>query len=133
MITVGWFRRKIPGNTHVVPALVSVPDPFSVQAASLSLATSTYSPMSAGKHSPGGGSRGFVGLRGHGVNAWNGAGPYPLQVFGSAVAPVALPGSQRLGAGAGVAGQPGLPSTGDLSGAFGIFGMLGGPGPGLGG
>lgn len=126
-------QRRIPGNARVTTGVVFDPDPFSIQAASLGMATSTYSPMSAGIHSPGAGDRGFVGVQGDGVNRWAGAGPLPLQQFGGLLAPITVPGSQRLGAGAGPSGQPGLPSTGDLADEFGLYGLLGGPGPGLGG
>lgn len=122
------MRRVIPGNTRRVTVLSTVPDPFSVQAASLGLVTDTYSPASAGVHSPGAGTRGFVGDPGYGVNRWAGAGLSPLQHFAGLIAPIKAPAAQRLGAGAGPSGQPGLPSTGDLTGAFGWT-----IGPGMGG
>lgn len=125
--------RRIPGNARVTTALVYDPDPFSVQAASLGLVTSTYSPASAGVHSPGAGTRGFVGDPGFGVNRSAGAGGAPMQHFRGAIAPIALPDSQRLGLGAGVSGQPGLPSTGDLTGSLGWTYGLPGIGPGMGG
>lgn len=129
---MGLFRRTVPGNGRTVVATVYEPDAFSVQAASLGMITNTYSPASAGIHSPGGGTRGFVGDRGYGVNAWGGAGPLPMQHFGGLTVPVTLPEAQRLGFGAGVAGQPGLPSTGDLADSYGSLGMMGLP-LGLGG
>lgn len=112
-------RRCVPGNARVTTALVFLPDAWSMQAASLGAVTNTYSPAAAGVHSPGAGTRGFVGDRGYGVNRASGAGLEPIQRFAGLAAPVITPKSQRLGAGAGVAGQPGLPSTGDLSGAYG--------------
>lgn len=108
-------RRTIPGNGRTTVAIVFGPDRQSIQAASLGMATNTWSPMSSGRHSPGGSAaKGFVGDRGYGVNRMGGRTD-PLQVFtgaAAAIRPVRDPRSARLGAGAGVAGQPGLPSTG---------------------
>jgi hypothetical protein len=95
---VAWFKRRtIPGNARVVTAVYTVPDQFAVQAASLGMATNTFSAMSAGIHSPGASARGFVGDRGYGVNRWAGRTDYPLQTFGQAVVPVAEPAARRLG------------------------------------
>lgn len=107
-------RRTIPGNGRTTVAVVFGPDRQSIQAASLGMATNTFSPMSAGVHSPGASARGFVGDRGYGVNRMTGKSN-PVQLFAglaAAVRPIRDPRSARLGAGAGVSGQPGLPSTG---------------------
>jgi hypothetical protein len=109
---VGWLKRTVPGNTRVVTAVVADPDRWAIQAASLGLATGTFSPMSAGRHTSGT-ARGYTGDRGFGVNRWSGRTTYPLQAFRTAVGPVADPRSKRVGAGAMASGQPGLPSTGD--------------------
>lgn len=101
----------MPGNTRVVTAVVADPDRWSIQAASLGLATLSFSPMSTGRHE--GRKGGTVGLSGFGVNRWAGRTTYPLQAFRTAVAPVVDPRSKRVGAGAMASGQPGLPSTGD--------------------
>ena len=113
---MSWLRRRIPANTRVATALVADPDRFAQQNASLGVMTNTFSPGSAGRHSPGASPRGFVGDRGFGVNRWSGRTTYPYQTYGHAISPVVDPRSQRLGLGAGVAGQPGLPSTGGLTG-----------------
>lgn len=125
----GWFRKRVPSNVRVVPAITTVPDPYGVQAASLGLITNTFSPASSGliggsKHP---GPAGSQGLSGVGVNRWAGADPRPVQSFIGAAAPVADPKAQRLGFGSGVSGQPGLPSTGDQTGglAFGTPAGLG--------
>jgi hypothetical protein len=111
-------RRMIKANTRVAVALVADPDPFAIQAASLGVMTNPFSPASAGIHSPGASPRGFVGDRGFGVNRWAGRTTYPLQHWAGAIKPVSDPSAQRLGLGAGVAGQPGLPSTGGLTGGL---------------
>lgn len=110
---VAFFRRVIRSNVRVTTAVVNDPDQFAIQAASLGVMTNTLSPGSVGVHSPGASRVGFVGDRGYGVNRWAGRTTYPLQHYGGATAPVADPTAQRLGLGAGVAGQPGLPNTGD--------------------
>lgn len=106
--------RVIRGNAHTVTAVVCTPDQFSLQAAGLGVATNTLSPMSAGRHTTGQ-RRGFTGDRGYGVNRFAGKLPYQVQNFYSPVQPIATPLDERLGLGAGVAGQPGLPSTGDTA------------------
>lgn len=108
------IRRTIAGNVTKTIALIFGPDRQSIQAASLGMATNTFSPMSAGRHSPGASSRGFTGDRGYGVNRMSGRSN-PLQFFAGAAAavrPVGQPGSKRLGARSGVSGGSGLPSTG---------------------
>lgn len=55
-----------------------------------------------------------MGLDGYGVNRATGYTP-PLQNFRGAARPVLRPSSTRLGAGAGVSGQPGLPGTNDMT------------------
>jgi hypothetical protein len=123
---VGFFRRRvIPDNARETKTVYYVPDPFSVQAASLGFATNTISPMSAGS-GPGGGR--FFGDPGYGVNRWGGALAYlagTKQDQRSLAQPVLAPLSQRLGYGAGVAGQPGLPSTGQDAAAYGSLRMMG--------
>jgi len=113
-------RRVIPGTGQTTLALIFGPDRQSVQAASLGMATNTFSPMSSGVHSPGGNNRGFTGDRGYGVNRMGGKSG-PLQLFygmAAAVNPVKAPRSARLGAGAMVSGQPGLPNTGRAGSAL---------------
>lgn len=124
--------RVIRGNGRQETITVYGPDAWSYQAASLGIATNPYGAMSAGVHTSGT-PRGFSGDRGSGVNRWGGATLFPLQQFSSAVVPIAapLPQSSYLGFGAGVSGQPGLPSTGqDATGlasmiALGHYGMTG--------
>lgn len=113
------MSRVIPGNARVVVGIATVPDRFGVQAASLGLMTHTASPASTG-------GRGgvFTGDRGFGVARWAGRLRGPLQLFHGAAAPVAAPSAARVGLGAGVSGQPGLPSTGD-SAADGSLSWLG--------
>lgn len=115
---MGVFRRRIPGNARVTTALVHDPDAFSIQAASLGWATNTYSRASMG-------TPGFAGDPGFGVNRWAGDSGPQLQHFAGLVAPIGDPLAQRLGIGAGPSGQPGMPSTGDLSGALGLTYGLG--------
>lgn len=107
-------HRTIPGNGQTTIAVIFGPDRHALQAASLGMVTNTFSPMSAGRHSAGASPRGFVGDRGYGVNRMGGR-TGPLQLFAGAAAavkPIRAPKSSRLGANAGVSGQPGLPSTG---------------------
>ncbi len=120
--------RVVPGNGRVVAALVFDADAWSVQAASLGLATNTFSPMSVGVHSPGASSRGVVGDRGYGVNRWAGRTPYQqgaVQALGAPVQPILTPMSQRLGIGAMPAGQPGFPSTGQDDGGLAALQWMG--------
>jgi hypothetical protein len=129
---MGWFRRVIAGNARVTTAVYAVPDAFAVQAASLGMVTNPFSASSAGVHSPGTSSRGFIGDRGYGENRWAGRTTYPLQTFGQAVVPVAEPASRRLGVGAMPSGQPGLPGTAGEPGMASLarMSMLGNPGLG---
>ena len=113
----------VPGNARVTTAIYTVPDAWGVQAASLGLMTNPFSPGANGVHgptpgSPGSSPRGWMGDRGFGVNRWAGRTSYPLQTFGQAVVPVAQPSARRLGIGAGTAGQPGLPNTGQQTGGL---------------
>lgn len=126
--------RVIRGNARTVTSVVCDPDQFSLQAAGLGVATNTLSPMSAGMHSSGQ-ARGFTGDRGYGVNRFAGALDYAVQGFHAPVAPISDPLSNRLGIGAGAAGQPGLPNTGETPdnasiglgyGQLANLGMLGG-------
>lgn len=122
-------RRVIPGNGTTVTITVFGPDRWSVQAASLGMLTNTRSPASSG--TPYSGDRGY-GLNG---NRWTGATPYPLQHFAGAAQPVVYPQHVGVGLGSGVSGQPGLPSTGGLTGLGALAAMSSSPGgrPGLGG
>lgn len=100
--------RVIRGGGTPVTITVSGPDRWSTAlAASLAIATNTRSPMSVGMHD--GRPRIASGVSGYGANRQAGR-VAPLQNFASQRAP-AVPGSRRLGLGAGVAGQPGLPGT----------------------
>jgi hypothetical protein len=120
-------RRVIPGNAQPVTVLVFGPDRFSYQAAGLGVVTNTRSPASSGTN--------YSGDRGYGTNRWAGAIPNPLQSFGTAIVKVSLPQAQGLGLGSGVSGQPGLPSTGQLTALNALTAMSVPPGgrPGLGG
>jgi hypothetical protein len=116
-------RRVVPGNTRVTTAVYTVPDRWGVQAAGLGVMTNTFSPAANGVHGPtpdmgGSSARGWMGDRGFGVNRWAGRTDYPLQTFGQSIVPVADPSARRLGIGAGVAGQPGLPNTGSQTGGL---------------
>lgn len=106
------MRRTIPGNGRVALALIFDPDRWSKQAASLGVMTNTFSPASSGP-----GSR-YVGDPGYGVSRWAGRTTYPLQQWYGAARPVTNPQERLLGFGAGVSGQPGLPSTGQLTGGI---------------
>jgi len=129
------MRRVIRPNQEVRTALVALPDAFSIQAASLGLATNPYSAMSVGVHAPGSSKKGWMGDPGYGVNRWAGRISGPMQNWGGAIAPVTIPSAARVGIGAGVSGQPGLPSTGDTTGAVGSLGWvtLAQMSPGMGG
>ncbi len=106
------MARTVPGNGDVVVTRWYGADRWSkALAASLAIATNTFSPMSAGVHDPGGTRRGFAGDPGYGVSRFAGR-TLPKQGYGQIAAPVADPLGVRLGIGAGVAGQPGLPNTG---------------------
>lgn len=120
-------RRVIPGNARQMVTTFYVPDQFSIQAASLGMATNTFSPMSAGRHTRGT-DRGFTGDPGYGVNRWAGARAYlagAQQNIAAPVAPIYDPLSRRLGIGAMPAGQPGMPSTGADAGGLGALAWLG--------
>jgi hypothetical protein len=112
------MARRIRGNTRVTTAVVTVPDAFSVQAASLGVMTNTYSPASRGRTDAASPAGYAPGHSGYGVNRWAGRTTYPLQHYATAVRPVSDPVSMRLGLGAGVAGQPGLPNTGGQTGGL---------------
>lgn len=108
------MSRVIPGNAERVNTIRFGPGRSSVAlAASLAVAIAPFSPMSAGVHSAGTQARGYSGVPGFGVNRFAGR-TGPMQEFYGAVVPVSDPSrqSRRLGIGAGVSGQPGLPSTG---------------------
>lgn len=105
------MARGFRGNGEkTVVTNYSGPDGYAV-AVSRGLATfwNTLSPASRGPA----GTR--TGLVGYGVNR-AGAWTAPLQNFRTAVRPVIDPMSLRLGIGAGVGGQPGLPNTASVSG-----------------
>lgn len=124
---MGWGRRTVPSNGHVVATTYYTADAWANQMASLGLATNTFSPMSAGTHGPSTQRRGFTGLPGYGVNRFEGETAYQLgtkQDVAAPSSPVLDPLSRRLGIGAGVAGQPGMPGTGaDASGYGGLAAM----------
>ena len=112
--------RVVRSNETAVTTYVYGPDDWSRQIASLGVATNTFSPMSAGV-----GTQTF-GLPGYGVNRGSGALPYSqgtLQNLAAPSDPVRNPRSKRLGMGAGVSGQPGMPSTGQN--ALGLLSPLG--------
>lgn len=118
----GWLRRVIPSNGRVMATTYYVPDAFARQAASLGVATNTFSPMSTGTSAPGASSRGPMGLPGYGVNRFDGALAYQLgtkQDLHVPPQPILDPRSRRVGIGAGVSGQPGLPSSGDDASGYG--------------
>jgi hypothetical protein len=119
-------RRTVPDNANVTTAVIFTPDAWSLSVAgSMAIATNTFSPMAAGRHSSGT-PRGFSGDRGYGVNRMPHRLPYALQNFYSAVAPLAAKGarSKRLGAGAMPSGQPGLPNTGGDAGGIAALGIM---------
>lgn len=124
---MGIFRRRQTGervqtgSTYAKTVLVQGPDALAVERAnSMAMATNTFSPMARGVKDNG--AAGFTGDRGYGVNRyagglWVDGFPVTPQDAYSAVRPGVDPLSQRLGYGSGVAGQPGLPSTGGAAGA----------------
>lgn len=102
--------NKIPDNSNVEAHIWYGPSQQSRElASSMAIATNTASPMSRGVPDNG---VGFIGDRGYGVNRFAGEIIYAVQNFYGVPKPVVAPLDQRLGFGAGVAGQPGLPSTG---------------------
>jgi hypothetical protein len=104
--------RTVRGNGDVYVTRFYGPDRWAQSlAASLAIATNTFSPMAAGVHDPGGTPRGYAGDTGYGVRRFAGR-TLPRQGYQQIAAPVADPMGARLGIGAGVAGQPGLPNTG---------------------
>lgn len=121
--------RVIPGTGQVVAAVVYGPDAFGIQAASLGIMTNTFSPASAGIGMRG---KGFTGDPGYGVNRFGGRTYEAKQNFAGAAGPVNNPHGYLLGAGAGVAGQPGLPNTGDAASTLAWLSLTQG-GPGMGG
>jgi hypothetical protein len=116
----------IPANGTPVLATIYGPDAMSQQIANaMAIATSTISPMSAGRHTSGT-SRGSSGDPGYGVNRFAGRLNYQVQGFaGAAVAAVQNPKSKRLGFGAGPSGQPGLPNTGTDAGGVSPLAWMG--------
>lgn len=119
--------RVIRNNSQPVLAVIHPPDAMSVQlATAMAVATLPFSPMAAGVHTSGT-ARGFSGDPGYGVNRWAGRTPYAVQNFAGAGNPVrgVNARSKRLGAGAGVSGQPGLPNTGGDTGGLGTLAWLG--------
>lgn len=115
------MSRRIPGNGRVVQSIEFGADRQSISlAASLAVATAPFSPMAAGIHDRSTQARGFGMVAGYGVNRYgNDLGP--IQTFYGAVAPIASPMAARLGFGAGVAGQPGMPQSGqNASGLAGL-------------
>lgn len=97
--------RVIHGRVALAVTTVPVPDAYAVQAASLGIMTNTFSPASAGHR--------YFGDPGFGVNRWAGRTIGPVQhFFGAAQSALRPATGNRLGIGAGTAGQPGLPNTG---------------------
>lgn len=124
--------RTIPGNGRVIQTVVYDADRHGLAlAASLAIATAPFSPMAVGVHSPSTQAHGYSGVPGYGVNR-QGQDVGPMQQFQGAVAPITDPAGRRLGLGAGVSGQPGMPSTGaDATGlAYLGLGQLGNTGMG---
>lgn len=108
-------RNRYPGNGRHVSSIEFGPGSTSVElATSMAMATLPFSPMAAGVHDPSTQPRGYAMVQGYGVNRMgNDVGP--IQNFYGAVAPIAKAPkrpSAKLGIGAGVAGQPGMPSSG---------------------
>jgi len=120
-------KRVVAGNGTPLTITVFGPDRWSYQAASLGVVTNTRSPASSGTP--------YSGDRGYGPNRWTGASPQPMQSFAGAANPVVFPQNVDVGLGSGVSGQPGLPSTGGLTGLGALATMSGSPlgRPGLGG
>lgn len=108
-------RKSYPGNGHPVSAIAFGPGATSVElATSMAIATLPFSPMAAGVHGPSTQARGYGMVQGYGVNRF-GTDVGPIQSFYGAVQPIAGAAarpSAKLGLGAGVAGQPGMPSSG---------------------
>lgn len=127
--------REIPGNGSVHTFTFFGPDPLSVQMSNtMAIVPKTYSPYSRGVHDHG--RWGFTGLPGYGVGSGlqhNGRSTGPVQRFWGAIAPIRAENAKnkRLGIGAGVSGQPGLPNTGDGNiGPLGLMTSVGGLGLG---
>jgi hypothetical protein len=118
---MSWRKGKvIPGNGRPVLAWVFGPDAHAERIASLGAMTNTFSPGARGIHAwPDRAPTGYTGDPGYGVNRWSGRTQFGLQNFRGALymTPQGNPKSNRLGAGAGVSGQPGLPNTGTQTGA----------------
>lgn len=86
-------------------------------ARALAIVIATFSPASRGPApTP-------VGVPGYGVNRATGY-TSPQQLFGGATQPLRTPEDLRVGIGAGVSGQPGLPSTGSGGGAAGSLAAM---------
>lgn len=111
---MGKGGHTVPGNTRRTTALINPPDRWSIQLASgMAIGTAPFSPMARGVEPNG--KPGFMkGVRGNGVNRASGR-TAPQQGFSGAIVPIAAPGNYAIGTGAGVAGQPGWPSTGDAA------------------
>jgi hypothetical protein len=128
----GHRRGTLPGNGRPVTAWVYGPDIHSMRMASLGAYTNTLSPGARGTHLyPDASPYGYTGDPGYGVNRWAGH-TTPVQNWYGLVRPLsgAAAKGKRLGANAGVSGQPGLPSTGnDAGGLSGVsYAGYGGPG-----
>lgn len=117
--------RKIAGNRRTVTTIWFDADQQSKSiAGSMLAATLPFSPMAVGVHGPSSSPRGFTGLPGYGESRMGWDTPQ-LQVFYGAIQPVATPrpASNRVGLGAGVSGQPGMPQSGyDATGGLAAFG-----------
>ena len=112
MSPVGWLRKTVPGNERVQATVYTVPDAWGRHMAQLGVYTNTASPASTGVNTPNSPLGYVAGVAGYGVNRATDFLSYPLQRFGQPTAPVISPAQANLGIGAGVSGQPGLPSTG---------------------
>lgn len=100
--------RTVKGQQHAQVTIINDPDRWSVQAASLGVATNAASPMARGIRD-----RGFQLLAGFGLNGNRFAGDtLPHLPIHAAQQPALTPSQYNVGIGAMVSGQPGLPNSG---------------------
>lgn len=126
-------KGTYPANGQPVTAWVYGADVHAMRAASLGHMTNTFSPGARGTHRwPDSATWGFRGDPGYGVNRFSGRTLSPVQQWYGLVHPLAgtAARSKRLGANAGVSGQPGLPSTGNDAGGLATVQYAGYGGPG---
>ncbi len=111
------MARRIPGNRRTVEQVWFDADRQSkALAASMAAATAPFSPMAAGVHNRSTQARGYSGVPGMGFSGnrlLHDVGPF--QNFTGAARKVSNPSWLRLGFGAGVSGQPGMPQSGQAS------------------